>query len=63
MELETPEFLTTVEMAALFQVHRSSILRWWKQGHLEAIRPSGGKVLFPVSQRAIQLKRRLMDNV
>jgi excisionase family DNA binding protein len=48
-----PEMLTTNEVAALFQRHPRTIGRWHKEGHLVAVRPTGGKYLFPSSQEAI----------
>jgi excisionase family DNA binding protein len=56
MEEKTPDRLTTKEVAALFQVGPRTVTRWVKEGHLVAIRPTGGKLLYPVDQHFIRLR-------
>jgi excisionase family DNA binding protein len=57
-----PGYFTTAEMADLFRVHRSTILRWAKRGDVASIRPMDGKRLYPANQYAIKIQRRLMEN-
>jgi excisionase family DNA binding protein len=52
----TPDMLISAEVAALFQVDPRTVTRWVKEGHLIAVRPTGGKLLFPATQPTISTR-------